>query len=309
MTTDHGPRTTESETKPGIAIVGCGKVGTSLGRFLQKAGYPIVGLASRTLDSARKSAAVMETQRFTDAPETVTTGAGVVFITTPDDVIADACDALAEKGGFRPGTVVLHCSGALPSTLLARAQAAGAVVGSMHPLQSFARTEIDRNPFRGIVVSVEGQPEAVAAATAMARALEAHCVEIRTDAKTLYHASAVVASNYLVTVLGLAFDLLEKAGIGRADLYPILRPLVQGTLANIEKVGIPEALTGPVARGDVATVAAHLERIGALAPDRLALYSDLGRATVPLARARGLDDDSAQRLARLFDPPSAPTEK
>ena len=302
MTTDNAQGSVKATAKPAVAIVGCGKVGTSLARCLCRAGYPVAGVASRSLASARQCAETVGVERFTDQPEAITRLADLVLLTTPDDAIAGACQAICENQGFRPGTVVLHCSGALPSTLLATAQDAGASIGTMHPLQSFASREITGNPFQGVVISVEGGDRAVAAARAMAQDLEAVCVKIRTEAKTLYHASAVVASNYLVTVMGLAFDLLEGAGIPRGDLFPILSPLIRGTLANIEKQGIPEALTGPVARGDVETVTAHLEQIGALRPELLPLYQSLGRATVEVASAKGLDPDKARALARLLAP-------
>ncbi|MBI9086384.1 MAG: DUF2520 domain-containing protein [Desulfobacterales bacterium] len=295
---------TDIPNKSTIAIVGCGKVGTCLGKFLSDAGYPVAGVASRSMASAERTAGIIGIDRFSDRPETVTAAAGIVLITTPDDAIASTCQHIADKGGVCPGAVVLHCSGALPSTLLAPAKASGATIGSMHPLQSFARIEVEKNPFCGIVVSVEGEPAAVATARAMAQDLEAVCVEIRTEAKTLYHASAVVASNYLVTVMDLAFQLLESAGIDTCDVLKVLKPLIDGTLANIEKVGIPEALTGPIARGDVETVATHLDQIGSLRPDLLSLYRALGQATVGLARAKGLEANRAEQLSQLLD--SAP---
>jgi predicted short-subunit dehydrogenase-like oxidoreductase (DUF2520 family) len=294
---------TDSIKKPAIAIVGCGKVGVSLGKWLSQAGYPVAGLASRSIDSARRAAEIIGTDRFADKPEQITPAADIILVTTPDDTIADVCDAMARTGGIAPGTVVLHCSGALPSTLLARAGEAGAAIGSMHPLQSFAQIRVDTNPFAGIIVSVEGEPGAVATGQAMARDLESVCFEIRTEAKTLYHASAVVASNYLVTVMNLSFQLLESAGIERSEVLQVLQPLIQGTLANIEKVGIPEALTGPIARGDVDTVTTHLERIGQQRPDLLALYRALGTATVPLAEARGLDAGHAGQLKQHLSTP------
>ncbi len=288
--------------KPSVAIVGCGKVGTCLGKFLSNAGYPVVGVASRSLSSAERTAGIIGVDRFTDLSESVTVRADVVLITTPDDAIAVTCQDLAGKGGFCSGAVVLHCSGALPSTLLAPARSAGAAIGSMHPLQSFARIEVENNPFFGIVVAVEGETAAVAMARAMARDLEAVSIEIQTQAKTLYHASAVVASNYLVTVMDLSFQLLQSAGVAPGDVFKVLNPLINGTMANIEKVGIPEALTGPIARGDVATVAEHLDRIGVLRPDLLSLYRALGQATVELARAKRLKTTLAEQLTELLKP-------
>jgi predicted short-subunit dehydrogenase-like oxidoreductase (DUF2520 family) len=236
-------------------------------------------------------------------PQAVTTEADVVFITTPDGAIEAVCRQIAAADGFRAGSVVLHCSGALPSTILAAAGQSGAWVGSLHPLQSFAGPSLDRNPFAGIIVSVEGDGPALKAAEAMAVDLQAHPQHILTEAKTLYHAAAVVASNYLVTLLDLAFTLLKQAGVAPRDAHGVLRPLIDGTLANIARIGPPAALTGPVARGDAQTVGHHLQAIGARNPESLALYRALGIATVDVAeKGEHIDTAQAAALRRLMKP-------
>ena len=62
----------------------------------------------------------------------------VVFVTTPDDKIASTCSNISTKKAFQAGAVVVHCSGALASSVLAPARQCGASVASLHPLQSFA---------------------------------------------------------------------------------------------------------------------------------------------------------------------------
>ena len=100
------------------SIVGCNKVGKALGKFLSTAGYQAAGAASKSLSSAKAAAGLFKTARYSDIPWEVTPFADVVLITTPDGVIADTCRLIAENKGFRAGAVVLHCSGALPSTIL-----------------------------------------------------------------------------------------------------------------------------------------------------------------------------------------------
>lgn len=276
--------------KPDIAIIGCGKVGTSLAYFLSKAGYRISGLFSKTHASAANTARLIEGPDPSSSSAQAAQAAEVVLITTPDDIIAEAGALVAERNGYRDGAAVLHCSGALPSTILAPAADKGAFIGSMHPLQSFATPRTDINPFKGINMAVEGDEPAVAHASRLAVDLGAQVHTIKTAGKTLYHASAVAASNYLVTVMDLALKLLEAAGIEPADGFKILKPLIDGTLSNIEKIGIPEALTGPIARGDVDTVAAHIEHITAQVPELKELYCNLGVDTTGIAQAKGAID-------------------
>ena len=83
-------------------------------------------------------------------PIRLTAGADIVLIATPDDAIESACNQIAGAGAFNPDAAVLHCSGALsPPPCWPRAKEAGAAIGSMHTLQSFAQIQADTNPFCG----------------------------------------------------------------------------------------------------------------------------------------------------------------
>lgn len=288
--------------KPSVAIVGCGKVGTTLAIWLSDVGYGICGVASKSLSSAKQAAELAESGNYSQTNWDITPQADIVFISTPDGIISDVCTEISDNRGFKENAVVLHCSGAHPSTILSAARDCGAVIGSMHPLQSFASINKEKNPFQGIVAAVEGEDDAVDAARQIAAELGATCYTIRTEAKMLYHASAVVASNYLVTLVGLAFKLIGVAGISDTDAFAVLKPLINGTLGNIEKVGIVAALTGPISRGDVDTVRQHLEAMTAQSPELVSLYRALGTDTIDIARsAETLTDEAAEKLRRLLD--------
>ena len=95
--------------------------------------------------------------------------------------------------------------------------------------------------------------------------------------KTLYHAGAVVASNYLVALASLSVKFFGQVGINKDDALESLLPLME--------VGLPCALTGPIARGDVEVVAKHLQEM----PTELrGIYQALGRLTLELGKERKL---------------------
>jgi predicted short-subunit dehydrogenase-like oxidoreductase (DUF2520 family) len=287
--------------KHSIAIVGCGKVGTSMGIYLAEAGYKLAGFASKSLLSARRAAGIIATDNFSDVPWEITKDADIIFLTTPDSAIEDTCNSISSHSGFRKDAVVFHCSGVLPSTILSSAKDCGAFTGSMHPLQTFAPAELKHNPFQGIVISVEGDDRAVFVAKEIAADLGAESFTINTDAKTLYHASAVVASNYLVTLLDMSFRLIGTAGISDRDAFKVLKPLIENTLSNIEQVGISKALTGPIVRGDAETVEKHIEEIGSKIPDMLDLYKILGCHTVDIATTGNvLSKEDAKKLKNIL---------
>jgi predicted short-subunit dehydrogenase-like oxidoreductase (DUF2520 family) len=285
-----------------FSVIGCGRVGISLAVFLSRAGYGAAGFCSRRLASAEAARVAAGSGKVFRSPLEAAAGGGVLFLTTPDNTIEGVCDAIAEQGGFRPGMTVLHCSGALSSAILDSAAEAGAHTGSLHPLQSFAEyVEGQANPFRGINMSVEGDGQAVAMGTRMIRALEALPFTIPTRSKTLYHAAAVVASNYLVTVQGAALKLLCQTGLDEATAFRVLEPLILGTLDNIRGRGVAAALTGPVARGDAGIVGRHLEDIQRVCPELSELYRVLGRYTLEIARSRGsLSSPASAELEKLF---------
>jgi predicted short-subunit dehydrogenase-like oxidoreductase (DUF2520 family) len=288
--------------KPSFAVVGCGRVGTAFARYLAGAGYRPAGFSSRRPESARTAATLAGApdKWFAESWDAART-ADILLIATPDGLIAETCLEIFEKCRIREDAVVLHCSGMLPSTILASAADAGAKIGSMHPLQSFAARQYTDNPFAGIMMAIEGDAAAIETSRMMAEDLGATPFVIRTDGKTLYHAAAVAASNYLATLIAVAVKLMAASGAPEKDAFRILKPLVMGTLDNIETLGATDALTGPIARGDVDTVAAHLTAIGNMSADMLKFYKQMGRATVPLARSKGtLSEEAARRLLEIL---------
>ncbi len=284
-----------------FAIIGCGKVGTALGKHLTDAGYTPVGFFSRSMESAKRLEKAVSGEGICfGTPWEAAKHADIIFITTPDHAIEETCRIIVKNRGIRKNAVVLHCSGALPSTILSSVHASHAAAGSMHPLQSFA-AENSKNPFQDIMVAVEGDEDAIQMAEAIACDLSAQPFIIRTDGKTLYHAAAVVASNYLVTLMDLSFKLIAASGVSESDAYNVLKPLIKGTLSNIANVGIPDALTGPIARGDAEIVEKHMAAIRLLSPDLLAQYRMLGFATIKIAQAKGtLSEEGAKKMSAIL---------
>ncbi len=285
-----------------FCIIGCGRLGISLGVFLSRQGFEPRAFSSRTLDSARRAAEFAGSGQVYENPVEAAGSCSLVFITTPDTLIEPVCEQIAAEKGFRKGAVVYHLSGALSSSILVSAKESQAHVGSIHPLQAFAPySPGQESPFKGINISIEGDGPAVTLGKEIVNALKANSFTIPTDAKTMYHASAVVASNYLVTLEHFALELLRSAGITEQDAYEILEPLIMGTLNNIKARGSVNALTGPVVRGDDAIVQRHLLDIDQKMPQFSELYRVLGRYTLDIARQRGQVGKAAgQKLSALF---------
>lgn len=288
-----------------VSIIGAGVVGSAVGHLLRQRGYRILSVAARTPASANKVAGFIgEGEPTTDIVKAAS-DADWVLITTPDKAIKPVCDDIAAAGAFeRPGgyhPLVVHFSGALGADVLGSARDAGARVVSVHPLQSLADAEQAVANLPGSYMSVEGDPAAMAEGMEIVDALGGLRMVIPSGQKSLYHAGAAVASNYLVTVVDFAVGIYESLGIDRDEAVKAVMPLVRGTVNNIGRVGVPDALTGPIARGDVATVEGHIEALAKAMPAMLPLYKELGRHTVSVGLAKGsLGRGDADRLLELL---------
>jgi predicted short-subunit dehydrogenase-like oxidoreductase (DUF2520 family) len=116
--------------------------------------------------------------------------------------------------------------------------------------------------------------------------------------KPVYHAAAVFASNYVVTLLSVAERLLVQSGVSSVVAREATASLAAGAVENCRERGAVAALTGPLVRGDAGTVRLHLER---LSGRERALYSVLAAQTLELAREAGLNPDMAAQLAHLVE--------
>lgn len=283
-------------SKPKIAVVGAGKVGCALALLLNRQGYPVAGVASRSLDSASRVAGELKVPATVN-PEEVTSGADVVFITTPDRVIADVADEITKRGGFRPGQVVFHTSGAHSADEVGSARRSGALAASLHPLQSFADIKMAMENLPGSYFALEGDREALPLAEQIVKDLGGKSFAIAAEDKPLYHAAACIASNYLVSLMHFATGLYSRFGLTREEAFDALFPLVKGTIKNISQVGPSQALTGPVARGDGSTLEGHLKVLKDVGEQELDLYSRLGLYTVRVALEKGsINAEQAKNL-------------
>jgi len=230
----------------------------------------------------------------------VADAAELVFITTPDDVIA----TVASEVQWHPGQSVVHCSGADSTQSLEPAKKLGAQVGVIHPLQTFASAKEAIENMPGSTFALEAEEPLLTTLKDMAIALEGHWIELEAKDKVIYHAAAVIACNYLVTLVKLATDLWQSFNVPTHQATQALLPLISGTIHNIETVGIPQCLTGPIARGDTGTIKKHLEALQKVAPAILPAYRELGLQTIPIALAKGrINQKQAQELQELMEQP------
>lgn len=270
-----------------VAVIGGGAVGRTLGRLLQRAGYPIGGVVCRSEASAREAAGFIGGGRPTTGAEAAAREAQIVLLCVPDEAIEPTARRLKTRA------LVIHASGLLPASVLGPC---GGRVGAIHPLRSFADPAVAAGSFPGTFCFYEGdEPQTL---ERLVRDCGGRPVPLRGDRKPLYHAGAVFASNYAVAIFEAALRLLEEAGVPRDQAIEPLAALMEGTVANLKRTGPARALTGPIARGEAGPVETHVRAIAD--PHLAALYKALGRMTLEVAEARELDPAAVERIRRAL---------
>jgi len=278
-------------------FIGAGTTGSALAVRLSQKGCPVVAVSSRTLSSAQKLAGLVPNCGVCHTAQEVAEAAELVFITTPDDVIARVCSEVQ----WHEGQSVVHCSGAHSVDILEPARKLGAAVGSFHPLQTFADVDQAIENLPGSTFALEAREPLLSTLKELTSLLTGNWVELKPGDKVLYHAAAVFACNYLVTLVKLALDLWQDFGVSSKEATRALLPLLRGTINNIDNIGLPDCLTGPVARGDSGTLERHLSALEARSPSLLTTYKELGLQAISIALAKGkIDAQKAEEMKALL---------
>lgn len=269
-----------------IGIIGAGKVGTTLGKYLSIHGKNVTGFYSRTHESADEAATFAETETYSSLCKLVEES-DVIFITTPDGVIPQVWGELLHQD--ISNRIICHFSGSLSSHVFSGREEAGASGISMHPMYAFSDKFHSYEQFHTAYLTLEGDPEAVAVMKPMWEAIGHPVLTLKAEDKIKYHAAAAMASNEMLGLMQASLDILSECGFSEKDSMALLTPLVQGNIASMLEKGCVNALTGPVERGDTQTVRKHLQALEGSKAGKI--YQSLGSTMVELAKRRNPDRD------------------
>ena len=217
-----------------VHVIGSGRVGSAIDARLRERGVPV-------------------------RPD----GAELVLLCVPDDAIAEVAASI------ETGPWVAHVSGTTPLAALGRHERRF----SLHPLQTFTRS---RGPEQldGAWAAVTAETDqSHAVALWLAETLGLRTFDLDDSARTLYHAGAVFASNYIVTLQRAATLLFDAVGAPPAALEPLMLRTIENDFE----------LTGPISRGDWGTVSAHIAELHERLPQLEHLYETLAGATLALS--------------------------
>lgn len=278
-------------------LIGPGRVGLALAHALIHTGqYTLNAVYHPTMPRAQKATTLLGQGTPYDALHALP-HADITFITTQDQHIELIAHALDNANHLKPKSLVVHMSGILSSNILMPLKTQDVIIGSLHPLKAFAEKERpEPDAFQAIDCAIEGEQAAIALLKNMVLALGANDFLIHPEQKASYHAAAIMASNYLVTLAAEASHLLEQAGVPEGETLTLCTRLMQTSLNNLKQAKSPEqALTGPLMRGDIHTIQQHLDAVQT--EDTKALYQAAGLTTLALT---DLTPECSERMKALF---------
>lgn len=284
---------------PEITIIGVGGLGSSLAKALSAAGIPVKSLYNRTADKARKLAVDLNINVSGSFPSDDHELGDLIFITVADGAIQDVANRLADTTDDLSKKTIVHCSGNESAIILADLKSKGGSIASFHPLQTFT-TQSEPSDFEDIYFSLQGDKSAFPQLKQLAKQIGANTLEVTENQKSHLHVAAVLASNYLNTLLEAAVETASAGDLAPEKAKKALMPLVKRTLRNIEAQSFEEALSGPIKRGDIQTIGNHLDLLKNQ-PELLLLYRILGQRTVELARkSQQIDHNTAQKMIKML---------
>lgn len=277
-----------------VGVVSAGRVGAVVGAAWAAAGHHVVATSGVSRESVRRAAALLPGVPLLP-PDAVASGAGLVLLAVPDDVLPGLVRGLAAAGSFRAGQIVVHTCGAHGVGVLAPALAHGVLPLALHPVMTFTGRTEDVVRLNGAcfgVTAADGDEAAWHVGEALVVEVGSEPVRVPEAVRPLYHAALAHGANHLVTLVRDCVDTLETAGISPAER--LVAPLLSAALDNALRHG-DRALTGPVARGDAAVVALHLRELAAVDPDLADTYRTLALRTAHRASAAGILPEHAAK--------------
>ena len=237
-----------------IAVVGTGKVATTLLRIFKNAGFHIHGIAGRNAQKGQTIASAFETSFFTDVKEL---HADLILISVADSAVLEVAHS------FPKNQWIAHTSGSieLPSHLVEN----GAV---FYPLQTF--TEGRNLQAANIPILLETHN------TLFKNALEKLCQHIgfsyqfySSEERKKIHVSAVFINNFVNHLVYKAGEIAQENGIDKE----LFLPLLEETFQKVKQVNAFDAQTGPARRKDNLVIEAHLNMLEGINQEVYALLT------------------------------------
>ena len=230
-----------------FCFIGAGNLATHLSKALQKKGFVISQIYSRTEQSAKELADILSVNFITSVNK-IDRKADIYFVAVNDSAV----DEVLSQINFN-NKLIVHCSGSLP---LSAIEKYSENIGVFYPLQTFSKKrEIN---FSEIPVFIEANSTInekllLEIAGPISRLVSV----INSDERKILHISAVFACNFVNHFYTIASDILKSKDIP----FDVLKPLILETAKKVQEMEPEKAQTGPAVRFDENIINAHLHEL------------------------------------------------
>ncbi|MEM6966335.1 MAG: Rossmann-like and DUF2520 domain-containing protein [Bacteroidota bacterium] len=247
-----------------VIMIGAGNVGFHLGKKLYDAGISISQVYSRAASKAERLANICGCD-FTHQLTAISTEGNLYLLAVPDQVIGDVAKKLAAI--IPPSKLVVHTSGATPSTVL---KTHFQHYGIFYPLQSFSLGRaVDFNQIPICIDANAEQHRIFLEKIAQRISRNVHTINDRERA--ILHVAAVFVNNFSNHLFTIGEKITTKENLP----FDILKPLIQETVNKIQNISPSEMQTGPAQRGDQITIQQHLNYLEKQFPELVDLYTQM----------------------------------
>ncbi|MDR2042562.1 MAG: DUF2520 domain-containing protein [Tannerella sp.] len=227
-----------------VVFIGSGNVATHLSVAMQKAGYAIGQVYSRSEANARRLAGRLHCDRTARMGEIISDAELYVFA-VKDDALPEVIAQMPANNGLW-----IHTAGSVPMDVF---KGYAARYGVLYPLQTFSKNR--DTDFRRVPCLIEAcLPEDETRLQEIAGRLSDQVQRLSSGKREWVHLAAVFACNFSNHMYALAGKLVREQGLS-TDL---LLPLTDETAAKLHTLSPAEAQTGPAVRGDRHILDRHL---------------------------------------------------
>ena len=268
-----------------FGFIGAGKVGFSLGKYLKENSIDISGYYSKSQHSSKEAAIFTNTRQYNNLEDLIK-NSDAIFITTPDNQIADVWNEI-KRLPIRE-KLICHCSGSISSEVFSNINNHGAYGYSIHPMFAISDKYNSYKDLSQAFITIEGHEKHLENLKRLFLHLGNDVAIISKENKVLYHAASVTVSNLVLGLINNGVNYLEECGFTKEMAIKALYPLIENNLRNIKERGAVNSLTGPIERGDLSTVINHLNVIR---EEDKELYRLLSKNILRIAKVKNLHRD------------------
>ncbi len=229
-----------------IVIIGAGNVATHLAKRLQKKGYEILQILSRSEKNA-KELSLNTHSTYTTNIKKINKQADIYILCTPDDAIENIAKKLK-----LPKKLILHTSGSVDMNVLKKISSN---TGVLYPLQSFSKQV--KVTFASVPLLIEANnATSLNELKLLAQFLSKHVSEVNSKDRLKLHLAATMVNNFTNHLYTLSYEFLSKENV---DLFKLVMPLIKQSTKKIKHEKPSDLQTGPAKRGDKKTIKKHID--------------------------------------------------